>query len=74
MVHSQNEDFCCKIRALQNELEGLRLDGERRVRQAQDEQIRLARRLADLQSEAGQEVSVVGNSQHSCRFIEDMGK
>ncbi|PVD35598.1 hypothetical protein C0Q70_02561 [Pomacea canaliculata] len=50
MMQSQNQGLCRKLQALENEIQGLRLDGERRVRQAQEEQAALAHRLAAMQS------------------------
>ena len=57
MMHSQNEDLARKMRALENEMAGLRLDSERRERLVQEERAVLAQRLATIQSENSQEVS-----------------
>ena len=62
MMHSQNEDLARKMRALENEMAGLRLDSERRERLVQEERAVLAQRLATIQSENSQEVS-----RDSCR-------
>ena len=56
-MHSQNEDLARKMRALENEMAGLRLDNERRERLVQEERAALAQRLAAIQSESSQEVS-----------------
>lgn len=56
MMQSQNQGLCRKLQALENEIQGLRLDGERRVRQAQEEQAALAHRLAAMQSSDVHEV------------------
>lgn len=51
LAHSRNEDLCRKMRAMENELEGLRLDSERRDRQVQQQQAALAQRMAAMETD-----------------------
>nr|KAG5704359.1 hypothetical protein BaRGS_031065 [Batillaria attramentaria] len=56
MVQTENEDLRRKMRAMENELEGLRLDSDRRERRVQQQQAALAQRLAAMETDSGQEI------------------
>ncbi|XP_070206595.1 ski oncogene-like, partial [Littorina saxatilis] len=56
LVQNQNDDLACKLRALENEVTGLRLDGEQRERAVQEERVALAQRMAAIENENKKEI------------------
>lgn len=57
VVQNQNADLARSLRALENEMAGLRLDNERRERAVHEERAALAHKMAAMQSESSQEMS-----------------
>ena len=58
MMKSENKDLHGKVLALENEMAGLRLDGERRERQVQEERQALAHKMAQAQQEVRDEIVI----------------